>query len=307
MILASATVISVTAMLSREDLEILRDKFGWKDCEVEDYIEHWIEQELENDEFILLWREANEVWILNRHGTQIFLCLKGDLTREAFQMLENFKVKKDEFQTSIDVVEIARLEAGVVTKDSKKFDRDGLKMKCHEETTEREAHRVIDLAGGKDRNMSTSFRSKSDEEVAILMREVHTINDSNCQEDQSKKTSPNPKPLPRIRKTNGEELITSLTTDEGSPVELLLPMRGRSSFSTLEITEAWKTKPITDPTVLPKGKSEANLCLFDAVLNCFGTIHVMLFLCLCYALMLFCEADSLKQLNCNALELIIVI
>ncbi|KAF6149707.1 hypothetical protein GIB67_017440 [Kingdonia uniflora] len=45
----------------------------------------------------------------------------------------------------------------------------------------------------------------------------------------------------------------------------------------LEITEAWKTKPITDSTVLPKGKSEAN------------------------------EAGSLKQLNCNALELIIVI
>ncbi|KAF6134205.1 hypothetical protein GIB67_036896 [Kingdonia uniflora] len=27
----------------------------------------------------------------------------------------------------------------------------------------------------------------------------------------------------------------------------------------LEITEAWKRKPITDPTVLPKGKSEVNL------------------------------------------------
>ncbi|KAF6159744.1 hypothetical protein GIB67_030002 [Kingdonia uniflora] len=167
--LCVATVIYANVMLSQEDLEGLLDKFRWKDCGVKDYMEHWIEQELENDEFILLWRETNEVWIPNRHGTQIFLCLKNDLTRETFQMFDNSNVRKNGFQTSVDVVEIARLEAGVVTKDSKKFDGDGLEMKHHEETTEREVHRAIDLVGEKDGDMSKSFRYKFDEEVATLM------------------------------------------------------------------------------------------------------------------------------------------
>ncbi|KAF6174794.1 hypothetical protein GIB67_031318, partial [Kingdonia uniflora] len=71
---------------------------------------------------------------------------------------------KKRFQTSVDV-EIAKLEAGVVTEDSKKFDRDGLEMKHIEETMEREVHRAIDLVGRKDGNMSKGFRSKDNEEV----------------------------------------------------------------------------------------------------------------------------------------------
>ncbi|KAF6143694.1 hypothetical protein GIB67_021704 [Kingdonia uniflora] len=63
------------------------------------------------------------------------------------------------------IIEKVRLEAGVVMEDSKKFDGDGLEMKHHEETTEREVHRAINLIGGKDGD------------VATLMREVHVIND----------------------------------------------------------------------------------------------------------------------------------
>ncbi|KAF6173175.1 hypothetical protein GIB67_028473 [Kingdonia uniflora] len=93
------------------------------------------------------------------------------------------------------ILEIAMLEAEVVTEESKKFDGDGLKIKHLEETTEREDHRAIDLIGGKDGDMSESSRSKSQKEVATLMREVHMINDSNRQKAQPKKTNPNPKPL----------------------------------------------------------------------------------------------------------------
>ncbi|KAF6176673.1 hypothetical protein GIB67_034535 [Kingdonia uniflora] len=78
----------------------------------------------------------------------------------------------------------ARLEAGVVTEDSKKFVRDGLEMKYLEETMEREGHRAIDLVGGKDRDMSESSRSKDNEGVVTLMRGVHMINDFNHQEAQ---------------------------------------------------------------------------------------------------------------------------
>ncbi|KAF6141067.1 hypothetical protein GIB67_006512 [Kingdonia uniflora] len=63
------------------------------------------------------------------------------------------------------IIKKTRLEAGVVTEDSKKFDGDGLEMKHYEETTEKEVHRAIDLLGGKARN------------VVTLMREVHMIND----------------------------------------------------------------------------------------------------------------------------------
>ncbi|KAF6151476.1 hypothetical protein GIB67_016288 [Kingdonia uniflora] len=74
------------------------------------------------------------------------------------------------------------IEAGIVTGESKKFDEDGLEMKHYEETTEREVHHAIDLVGRKGVDVLESFRSKSHEEVATLMREVHVINDSNCQE-----------------------------------------------------------------------------------------------------------------------------
>ncbi|KAF6162386.1 hypothetical protein GIB67_012534 [Kingdonia uniflora] len=69
------------------------------------------------------------------------------------------------------MLENSEIEAGVVTEDSKKFDGYGLNMKHLKETTEREIHSAIDLVGGKDEDMSKSFRSKSDEEVATLMRE----------------------------------------------------------------------------------------------------------------------------------------
>ncbi|KAF6172302.1 hypothetical protein GIB67_024924 [Kingdonia uniflora] len=114
-----------------------------------------------------------------------------------------------------DALEIV---VGVVTEDSKKFDRDGLKMKHHEETTEREVHHAIDLVSGKDGDVSKSSRSKSNEEAATLMREVHAINDSDHQEAQPEKTNPNTKPLPRIRRTIGERVTTTPTLKRGSPI-----------------------------------------------------------------------------------------
>ncbi|KAF6140472.1 hypothetical protein GIB67_010302, partial [Kingdonia uniflora] len=111
-------------------------------------------------------------------------------------------------------------EAGVVTKDSKKFDRDGLEMKHLEETTEREVHRAIDLVGRKDGDMLESSRSKDNEEVVTLMREVHMINDSNRQETQPKKTNPNSKALPRIQQTIEEELNSLQLTKERSPAKI---------------------------------------------------------------------------------------
>ncbi|KAF6169396.1 hypothetical protein GIB67_002883 [Kingdonia uniflora] len=98
------------------------------------------------------------------------------------------------------ILEVARLEVGVVTEDSKKFVGDGLEMKHLEETTEREVYRAIDLVGGKDGVVSKSSRSKDNVEVMILTRGVHMINDFNRQEAQPKNTSPNPnpKPIPRV-------------------------------------------------------------------------------------------------------------
>ncbi|KAF6154909.1 hypothetical protein GIB67_018346 [Kingdonia uniflora] len=58
------------------------------------------------------------------------------------------------------ILEIARLEAGVVMEESKKFDGDGLEMKHHEETTEREVPRAIDLVGGKDGDVLEVFSIK---------------------------------------------------------------------------------------------------------------------------------------------------
>ncbi|KAF6140855.1 hypothetical protein GIB67_042268 [Kingdonia uniflora] len=90
---------------------------------------------------------------------------------------------------------------------------------------------------GKDVDVLESSRSKSYEEVAMLMREVHMINDSNCQEAQPKKTNPNPKPLPRIRRTIGEGMITSPTTEGGSPVTTVTENQEREVPITVEIGE----------------------------------------------------------------------
>ncbi|KAF6157247.1 hypothetical protein GIB67_041708, partial [Kingdonia uniflora] len=62
-------------------------------------------------------------------------------------MLENSNVRKDGFQTSVGVVEIAK---------------DGLEMKHFEVTTEREVHRAIDLVGEKDRDVPKLSPSKLD-------------------------------------------------------------------------------------------------------------------------------------------------
>ncbi|KAF6136897.1 hypothetical protein GIB67_018936 [Kingdonia uniflora] len=68
------------------------------------------------------------------------------------------------------IVEKVRLEAGVVTEDSKKFDGDGLKMKHLKDTTESEVHRAIDLVGGKGGDMSESSRSKDNKEFIQDLR-----------------------------------------------------------------------------------------------------------------------------------------
>ncbi|KAF6153651.1 hypothetical protein GIB67_027518 [Kingdonia uniflora] len=127
--LCVATMIYAAAMLSQDDLEGLWDKFGWKNCEVEGYMENWIEQRFENDEGVFLWREANVVWIPNRHGSQMFLCLKGDLTSEVFPMLENSNVRKDGFQMSVGV----------------EIDIDGLKINHHNVPMEREVSRAANF------------------------------------------------------------------------------------------------------------------------------------------------------------------
>ncbi|KAF6135012.1 hypothetical protein GIB67_014061 [Kingdonia uniflora] len=67
------------------------------------------------------------------------------------------------------ILEIARLEVGVMTEESKKFNGDGLEKKHYEETTEKEVHRAIDLVGGEDGDVLKSSRSNSHEEVATLM------------------------------------------------------------------------------------------------------------------------------------------
>ncbi|KAF6136297.1 hypothetical protein GIB67_042782 [Kingdonia uniflora] len=76
------------------------------------------------------------------------------------------------------ILEIPRLEAGVVTEESKKFDGDVLEMKHCEDTTEREVYRAIDLVGEEDRDVLKNSRSKSHEEVATLIREVVPSSDS---------------------------------------------------------------------------------------------------------------------------------
>ncbi|KAF6176955.1 hypothetical protein GIB67_027755 [Kingdonia uniflora] len=129
------------------------------------------------------------------------------------------------------IVEKTRLEAGVVTEDSKKFDGDGLEMKHLEETTDREVHRAIDLVGGKDGDMSESSQSKDNEEVVTLMREVHMINDSNRQETQPKKT------MLRIRHTIGEELNSSPLTKERLSVTRVANSLEREKPSMKEIEE----------------------------------------------------------------------
>ncbi|KAF6159066.1 hypothetical protein GIB67_032683 [Kingdonia uniflora] len=73
---------------------------------------------------------------------------------------------------------------GIVTEESKKFNGDGLEMKHLEEITEREVHCVIDLVGGKDGDMSKRFRSKSNEEVATLMREEIGVGDAGMPQGQ---------------------------------------------------------------------------------------------------------------------------
>ncbi|KAF6153543.1 hypothetical protein GIB67_027410 [Kingdonia uniflora] len=179
-------------------------------------------------------------------------------------MLENSNVRKDGFWTSVGIVEIAKLEAEVVTEDSKKFDGDGLEMKHHEETTEREVHCAIDLIGGKDGGVSKSSQSKFDEEVTTLIREVHMINDSDCQETQLKKTNPNLKPLPRIRKTIGGELITSPTTKEGSPVTTVAGIQERGVHIASEIMLCSAVKLFRngkkDTTVGELNKSYSDIC-----------------------------------------------
>ncbi|KAF6150595.1 hypothetical protein GIB67_022207, partial [Kingdonia uniflora] len=127
------------------------------------------------------------------------------------------------------------LEAGVVTEESKKFDGDDLEMKHLEGSMETEFHRVIDLVGGKVGNMLESSRSKGNEEVVTLMREVHVINNSNRQEAQPKKTNPNPKSLPRIRRTNGEGLNSSQLATERSPVSRVTYNLRREGPNTEEI------------------------------------------------------------------------
>ncbi|KAF6150323.1 hypothetical protein GIB67_034022 [Kingdonia uniflora] len=112
-------------------------------------------------------------------------------------IIRQAKVNADSPSENFPLVD-ARLEARVVTEDSKKFIGNGLEMKHLEETTKREVYRVIDLVGEKDREMSKSSRSKDNEEVVTLIQGVHMINDSNHQEAQSNKTNPNLKPIPRV-------------------------------------------------------------------------------------------------------------
>ncbi|KAF6166853.1 hypothetical protein GIB67_026632 [Kingdonia uniflora] len=152
---------------------------------------------------------------------------------ETFHMLENSNVIKDGFRTSVGGVgeDALEIEARVVTEESKKFNGNGLEMKHYEETMKREVHRAIDLVDEKDVDVLKSFGSKSHEEVAILMREVYMISDSNCQETQPKKPNPNPKPLTIIQRTIGEGMITSPTTEGGSPVTRGTKGTGMSLYS----------------------------------------------------------------------------
>ncbi|KAF6171631.1 hypothetical protein GIB67_014180 [Kingdonia uniflora] len=73
------------------------------------------------------------------------------------------------------IVEIARLEAGIMTEESMGFDEIDLVMNHYKEMTEREDRRVIDVVGGEDRDVLKGSRSKSHDVVVTLMREVHPI------------------------------------------------------------------------------------------------------------------------------------
>ncbi|KAF6153960.1 hypothetical protein GIB67_023737 [Kingdonia uniflora] len=181
-------------------------------------------------------------------------------------MLENFNIKKDGFRTSVGVEididglkishhdvpterkvpcasdfvggigeDMLEVKAGVVSEELKKFDGDGLEMKHYEATTEREVYRAIDLVGGTGVDVLESSRSKFHEEVVTLMREVRMINDFNCQEAQPKKANPNPKPLPRIWRTIGEGMITSPTTEGGSPLCAALNIDKKSVDRDLDV------------------------------------------------------------------------
>ncbi|KAF6162935.1 hypothetical protein GIB67_021084 [Kingdonia uniflora] len=60
----------------------------------------------------------------------------------------------DRFEMYVEaIIKIVKLEAGVITKDSMRFDGVGLKMNHYKETTEREGHRAIDVVGGEDRDV----------------------------------------------------------------------------------------------------------------------------------------------------------
>ncbi|KAF6175593.1 hypothetical protein GIB67_002605 [Kingdonia uniflora] len=107
-------------------------------------------------------------------------------------MLENSNVRQNGFQTSIGVVEIARLEAGVVTEDSIRFDGVGLKMNHSKETMEREGHRAIDIVGSKP-------VLDAESEKAIVLY----------------------KPGPQLPESNGS------TTEETSKVQLLRVLETR--------------------------------------------------------------------------------
>ncbi|KAF6143356.1 hypothetical protein GIB67_001300, partial [Kingdonia uniflora] len=79
----------------------------------------------------------------------MFLCLKRDLTRETFQMLENSNVRKDEFRTSVGV----------------EIDIDGLKINHHNVPTKTKVLRATDFVGGEDKDVFKSSRSKSHDGV----------------------------------------------------------------------------------------------------------------------------------------------
>ncbi|KAF6171047.1 hypothetical protein GIB67_014627, partial [Kingdonia uniflora] len=83
-----------------------------------------------------------------------------------------------------------------------------------EETTVREVHRAIDLVGGKDGDVLKSSRSKSHNRVAILMREVHPIDDSDHHEVQPKKINTTPKLIPRVEQINEWGFADLFGTDE---------------------------------------------------------------------------------------------
>ncbi|KAF6136616.1 hypothetical protein GIB67_016072 [Kingdonia uniflora] len=134
----------------------------------------------------------------------------------------NFKPSEDEqnhafllqllfwFKQSFSIVRIAKIEAGVVTKDSMRFDGVGLKMNPYKETTEREGHCAINVVGGEDGNVLKNYRSKSHDRVTTLMQIVHLIDGSDHHEVQSKKTNTTPNQYPESNKLRSEVLSICL-------------------------------------------------------------------------------------------------